>query len=387
MLSNTIIQRYTYRTRKDIADWQRAQSLAMQPDNPRYYLLQELFTDICNDALLSSQISNREEPVMARPFILTDKSGKPDEKATLELSELPFIQDLIKAILDSEFFGVTLTEFTPEGFTILPREHIDPKNGRFYPDCYGGSYINYRQLKEYGKTILEFNSGHIGVLNKTVPHVLFKKFAQSCWSELCEIYGIPPRFLKTDTQDPEMLRRAEEMLREMGSAAAMVIDNTEELSFASGVNTSGDVYNNLITLCNREISMVISGAVIGQDTVNGNYSKEESNKDILQRLIESDSRMVELYFNSTVLPSLRRLKLISDRELKFSFCAVEDLSDLWAKTVAIMPYYDIDPKWIKEKFGVEVLGKRIDNSQFAADNANNCQLSTVNSQLSDPFFA
>lgn len=358
MLSNTIIQRYTIRTRKDIADWQRAQSLAMQPDNPRYYLLQELFTDICNDALLSSQISNREEPVMARPFVLTDNSGKTDEKATLELSELPFIQDLIKAILDSEFFGVTLTEFTPDGFTVLPRKHVDPENGRFYPDCLGGSYINYRQLKEYGKTILEFNSGHIGILNKTVPHVLFKKFAQSCWSELCEIYGIPPRFLKTDTQDPEMLRRAEDMLREMGSAAAMVIDNSEELSFASGINTSGDVYNNLITLCNREISMVISGAIIGQDTVNGNYSKEESNKDILQRLIESDSRMVELYFNSVVLPALRNQKLISDREVKFSFCAVEDLSDLWTKTVAIMPYYDIDPKWIKEKFGVEVTASK-----------------------------
>ena len=358
MLSNTIIQRYTIRTRKDIADWQRAQSLAMQPDNPRYYLLQELFTDICNDALLSSQISNREEPVMARPFVLTDNSGKTDEKATLELSELPFIQDLIKAILDSEFFGVTLTEFTPDGFTVLPRKHVDPENGRFYHDCLGGSYINYRQLKEYGKTILEFNSGHIGILNKTVPHVLFKKFAQSCWSELCEIYGIPPRFLKTDTQDPEMLRRAEDMLREMGSAAAMVIDNSEELSFASGINTSGDVYNNLITLCNREISMVISGAIIGQDTVNGNYSKEESNKDILQRLIESDSRMVELYFNSVVLPALRNQKLISDREVKFSFCAVEDLSDLWTKTVAIMPYYDIDPKWIKEKFGVEVTASK-----------------------------
>ena len=27
-----------------------------------------------------------------------------------------------------------------------------------------------------------------GLLNKAVPHVLFKKFAQSCWSELCEIY-------------------------------------------------------------------------------------------------------------------------------------------------------------------------------------------------------
>ncbi|WP_446662918.1 phage portal protein family protein, partial [Flavobacterium psychrophilum] len=35
------------------------------------------------------------------------------------------------------------------------------------------------------------------MLNKAVSHVLFKRFAQSCWSELCEIYGIPPRVLKT----------------------------------------------------------------------------------------------------------------------------------------------------------------------------------------------
>ena len=104
--------------------------------------------------------------------------------------------------------------------------------------------------------------------------------------------------------------------------------------------------------------MVISGAIIGQDTANGNYSKEESSKEILQRLIESDSRMVEIYFNIAVLPALRALRLISDQPLTFAFTASENLTDLWTKTVAVMPYYDIDPKWIKEKFGVEVVGSR-----------------------------
>ena len=362
ILSSEIIKRYQNRTRKDIADWQNAVNVARSVYSPRQYLLQNIYADITDDALLASQIQNRQEPVMSRAFTLNTPDGKPDEKASAALAALPFIQDLIKAILDSELYGYSLCEFIPGKpypvFNVIPRQNVEPGDGIFLPDYYANTGIPYRRLKEYGKTILEFNSNHIGILNKTVPHVLFKKFAQSCWSELCEIYGIPPRFLKTNTQDPEMLSRAETMLREMGSAAAMVIDNTEELQFASGVTTTGDVYNNLITLCNREISMVISGAIIGQDTANGNYSKEESSKEILQRLIESDSRMVEIYFNTAVLPALRALRLISDQPLTFAFTASENLTDLWTKTVAVMPYYDIDPKWIKEKFGVEVVGSR-----------------------------
>ena len=340
ILSSEIIKRYQNRTRKDIADWQNAVNVARSVYSPRQYLLQNIYADITDDALLASQIQNRQEPVMSRVFTLNTPDGKPDEKASAALAALPFIQDLIKAILDSELYGYSLCEFIPGKpypvFNVIPRQNVEPGDGIFLPDYYANTGIPYRRLKEYGKTILEFNSNHIGILNKTVPHVLFKKFAQSCWSELCEIYGSPPRFLKTNTQDPEMLSRAETMLREMGSAAAMVIDNTEELQFASGVTTTGDVYNNLITLCNREISMVISGAIIGQDTANGNYSKEESSKEILQRLIESDSRMVEIYFNTAVLPALRALRLISDQPLTFAFTASENLTDLWTKTVAVM---------------------------------------------------
>ena len=372
VLSNEIVKRYQRRTRKDIVDWQNAVDMAKNVYSPHQYLLQNIYEDITDDALLASQIQNRQEPIMTRAFSLNKPDGKVDEKETAKLISLPFIQDLIKAILDSELYGYSLCEFIPGKpypiFKVIPRQNVEPIEGLFLPDYYSNTGIYYRRFKEFGKTILEFNSNHIGILNKTVPHVLFKKFAQSCWSELCEIYGIPPRFLKTNTQDPEMLSRAETMLREMGSAAAMVIDSTEELQFASGVNTTGDVYNNLITLCNREISMVISGAIIGQDTANGNYSKEESSKEILQRLIESDSRMVEIYFNTTVLPALRSLRLISDQPLTFAFTASENLTDLWTKTVAVMPYYDIDPKWIKEKFGVEVVGKRIDNEQLTIAN-------------------
>lgn len=374
-LTSQLVRNVISRTRTDIADWRRAEYIAQSPTEPRFYLLQDVYESAANDALLSSQLANRQEPILSLRCELVTDSGDVDDSETEKLNALPILQDLVQAILDAEIYGYSVVEFSSDKdarpcISTLPRRNFDPVFGKFFPDATGANYINYREIKEYGKYILEFRASHLGLINKVVPHVLFKKFAQSCWSELCEIYGIPPRFLKTNTQDPEMLKRAEVMLREMGSAAAFVIDQSEELSFATGVTTNGDVYNNLINLCDNQISLAICGAIIGQDTQNGNYSKEKSNQELLQRLINSDKRMVELAMNSTVLPALRHLGLIADRELKFRFAVSEDTEALWEKVLAVLPYKDVDSDWLSEKFGMPIRDKAmaLSNGQLRMNN-------------------
>lgn len=363
-LVNKVVKRQVSLVRKDISDWNSARQLAMNPATPRQYKLQDLYVDIANDALLTSQINNRCERTLAAPYELVSADGTVDDKVTALLRDMPFMLDMIQAIWCSELYGYSLVEISTDGdkprLNILPRQHVDIVNGEFLANVTDASGIRYRDAKEYGQFILEFNSEHLGILNKCVPHVLFKKFAQSCWSELCEIFGIPPRYLKTNTQDPEMLRRAEEMLSEMGAAAAFVIDSTEEFQFAQGVSTNGDVYANLIRQCNNEISMLISGAIIGQDTENGNYSKEQSSAEILNKLIESDQRMVEMYMNSVVIPAFVAIDLLpaSASSLKFRFSAVEDDERTWEMVKEILPYKDVDNKWLTEKFGIPVADKQ-----------------------------
>src|SRR5690606_25031665 len=125
-------------------------------------------------------------------------------------------------------------------FELIPRYNVVPQTGMFYPE-YGDTSrgIAYRELPEFGTWILEFNSETLGLMNKLVPMALFTRFMESCWSELGEIYGIPPRVLKTNTQDATMLKRAESMMRDMGSASWFIIDETEEFEFAKGVATNG----------------------------------------------------------------------------------------------------------------------------------------------------
>ncbi|AUX17365.1 hypothetical protein AQ623_02940 [Flavobacterium columnare] len=214
-------------------------------------------------------------------------------------------------------------------------------------------------MKEYGTFILEFgNVDDLGLLNCAVPHVLFKRFAQSCWSELCEIAGIPPRVMKTDTQNTAMLRRAERMMKDMGAAAWFIIDESEKFEWAESSKANGEVYQKLMTFCNNEISMLISGAVMGQDTKNGSRSKESAMQETLQTLVDSDLSLLEQGWNNIVIPGLVNIGIIPDG-LIFSYPESEDIEQLWKMTnEALGNGYDMDLEWANKTFGFKLNGLR-----------------------------
>lgn len=355
-----IIRKNVSMTRSDIATWRAAMQQANNAETPKRVRLMKLYDDITLDALLTSQIENRRLQTVSAPFTLKDSKGKENEEATVLLRMSSAYSVIVNSIINSLFYGCSVIELSYDmdrlRGELIPRQNIAPDFGRFYPDAGADAYINYRNAREFGTWLLEFDTGDLGLLNKAVTHILFKKFAQSCWSELCEIYGIPPRYIKTNTQDSAMLDRAESMMRDMGAAAWFIIDETEEFNFAKGADTNGDVYNNLIRLCNNEISLLISGAVIGQDTKNGNYSKEEANQEVLNRLVTSDRKLVERYMNSLALPALYKIGFLPDG-LTFEFAAEEDPEKLWKMTTEILPYKNVDNEWINDKFGIPVSDK------------------------------
>lgn len=371
-----IVPKTISRTRADVSTWKSALRAADNVERPRRARLQNLYTDILLDAHLTSQIELRMQHSLSVPFALK-RDGEVDEESTELLKKAIWKNEIDREILWADYRGNSLIELTTENdslcVTSLPRNNIIPEKGILLLSEDDTTGIDYRNCREYGTWLLEFGSRtNYGLLNKAVPHVLFKRFAQSCWSELCEIYGIPPRFIKTDTQDPEMLNRAEAMLRDMGSAAYFIIDREESFEFAKGADTNGDVYNNLISLCNSEISLLITGAVIGQDTKNGNRSKEESSIKLLDKMVQSDKRMLESYWNGTALPALVRIGVLPEG-LTYELQQEEDIEKLWNMTKEALPYMDVDTEWMKEKFGIQVTGKkegtggvglRIDTSDF-----------------------
>lgn len=364
-------------TRQDISNWNEAQNLALS-EEPKNYALQLMFIDISKDALLTSQIENRLQLTLSKDFELKKSDGSVDEEQTLLLRSMPASRLINKAILEKSIYGYSLIELSLDvngsgkpifNVDFIQRTNVVPQTGLFYNDYAEDKTIAYRAIPEYGTYILEFKSDGLGLINKAVPHVLFKRFAQSCWSELCEIYGIPPRVMKTNTSDVEQLNRAEQMMKDMGAAAWFIIDETESFEWAQGVATNGDVYRNLINLCNNEISLLFSGAVIGQDTVNGNRSKDESAQQMLHQLVSSDMNDVESSWNTIVIPALIKLGILKG-DVTFEFTASEDTAELWTRTHQALQYMTVDTEWIKNKFGIEVTGER---QATASNDPNNAQ--------------
>lgn len=357
--------------RQDIGKMRTAQNAFRNAENTSTWQLYNLYDYILDDAVLTSQIENRIQDSLGANFNLKKKGGDIDQELTDNFQNSELFNEIITQIINTRFYGHSVIELDwkqvgqnePQlSATLFPRQNILPKQGILLLDYNEEKSVNYREVPEYGTWILEFGKpGEMGLLNKAIPHCLFKRFAQSCWSELCEIYGIPPRVYKTDTQDPQAVARGKRMMQDMGSAAWFIIDTTEEFEWAKGVSTNGDVYDNLIRLCDNQNSLLISGAIIGQDTKNGSYSKDEASQKMLSKLVLADMALVEMYMNTRVMPALARIGIIP-ADYVFQWEVSEDLNTLWERTVEALNHYEVDPEWIKDKFGIAITGKKEQNT-------------------------
>ena len=361
-LIRNVILRQESLTRKDIRDWQKARQEATRVDDPKQVQLQTLYEEVMLDALMTSQVGLRIDKSQGADYTLKF-NGEIDEEATMRLKDSGLYEQFVELIIEANFYSASLCEVSYDTLgpvlDLVPRKHVSPSIGRFYPDLSGDKYESYREDADFGKWLLEFypRKRDLGILNKAVPYVLMKKFALSCWSELCEIFGIPPRVLKTNTGDDQMLDRAQQMMREIGSAAWYIIDSTESFEFAQASSTNGDVYKNLISTCDQQISLLNLAAVLGQDTENGNRSKEESSSKLLESVVSADKRTVETNFNRIVLPALAAIGFLKPG-LRLEINKEENIAEIWKMTYEACQHFDVDPEWVKNKFGIEVTGRK-----------------------------
>lgn len=364
--TRNIVPKAMARTRADVMVWRNALAMAENVDNPKLFPYYNLVKDMTLDAHLTSQMQNRKLKTISANFVLQNTNGETHQKLTDDLQKSVWFNQIIEHILDSVYYGYTLIEFNREAdkespiITLVPRQNVIPQKGIVVKDYTDDKGMDYLNASEYGLWLLDFGSvGDLGLINKAIPHILFSRFAQSCWSELCEIYGIPPRVMKTNTRDMNALRRAEEMMTDMGAAAWFIIDESETFEWAqTGMPATGQVYDGLIKLCRDNISLLISGAIIGQDTKFGSKGKEMSSQEALQDLIDADQTMVEQYMNEKVLPALYNIGVLPDG-LRFQYEQVNDLGELFDRTIKLLPYKNIPDEWIKDKFGIEVQGERV----------------------------
>lgn len=363
-LVDRLIATQTARARKDIKAWRGALQQAENVENPKRNLLYNLYNELILDAHLYANLQRRIANIKGCDYALkSHQNNEVNSDATMQI-KTPWFYNFLNLAMESLFFGhslIQIGDLNENGeiadLVLVKRKHVRPELGLFVFGENDDKGIYYREDESIYNWLIEVGEPtNLGLLNHCTPHILYKRFAQAAWSEYCEIFGMPLRYGKTNVKDLESLNRMEDMMINMGLAAYAVIDNDEEIHFVESSGGKGEVYDGLINKSNGEISKLINGAVIGEDSQGGSRSKEEVGERLGDDITESDKQFIEHFVNFNLLPKLIKIGYKFEG-LYFEFEKSKDIGKLWTITSGLLQYKDVENDFITETFGIPVKDK------------------------------
>lgn len=369
-LTTQLMQQTDSLTKKDIGSWRQAWQVAIDIENPKRSTLYDIYTDCLVDLHLSGCIGQRKGKTLQKEFRLIGKDGKENEEATALLKKEWFF-DFVDIALDSRFWGHSLIQLGDvindsegirfNGVELVPRKHVcpefgvvlretsdDPKNGITYRE---GDFANW--CIEIGKP------RDLGLLLKCAPSCISKKNMLAFWDMFGEIFGVPMRVARTNTQDAKERARIEQSLDKMGAAFwALFSEGTDIEIKESSRGDAYNVYDRRVDRCNSELS---KGVLMQTMTIDSgsSLSQSETHLEIFEDVVAADARLIACIVNDKLLPLM----------VKHGF-PVKGLSFEWDNAASFSPaeqremervllqYYDIDPQYFIDKYNIGITGIR-----------------------------
>jgi SPP1 gp7 family putative phage head morphogenesis protein len=360
-LARSVVQQQVHLLRQDIGKWRTAQVLAKDLGNPQREPLYNLYEDLLMDAHLVSVIQTRKINVMGKPFKLVNAGTGEEDKTKTTLFMSPWFRKFLSLSLDAEFWGHSLIEFGDmvDGqfldVELVPRANVVPEFGYVLQDVNGGGE-KYDYRNDSGLWVIEVGSPrNLGLLEKAAPHVLWKKAASAAWSEYCEIFGMPIRLGKTDSQDTKERADFERMLRDMGSAAYIMLSPDENVEFAESTRSDAYmVYNERIERANSEISKLILGQTMTADN-GSSRSQSEVHERVAESYAENDMQEIADVINFRLLPFLiERGYQLQGYMFEWDFSENLGLQDQWKIVNEMLQHFNVPAGYITQTFGVPV---------------------------------
>ncbi|MBS1942580.1 MAG: DUF935 family protein [Bacteroidetes bacterium] len=351
----------------DMQDWQVAYNMAtnvLRPDRTR---LMDLYDSILVDSHLASTMESRVLRVQRSRFRLV-QGGEP-KPDLLPLLQQQWFEDFLRYTAEAAFRGHTLIELgaMAKPGELLDVHRIDPRN--VLP--WSGMVVR-RQGEETGYAFREppLNSylievgraEDLGLLASVAPVAIVKKYAVGSWSDYVHKYGIPPRWVKTNSRDVRRFKQLEAMMQNMLSSAYGVIEGDEEIQIMPTPGTDAHkVFDELISRMNSEISKRILGQDGTSDNkdASGTYGSLKVLQSVAEDRHQADKASAAYVINNELFPRLINLGYPL-QGVRFEWDALQDLGpmELVDAVSKLGMVFDIDPKHVEERTGIKILGAR-----------------------------
>jgi hypothetical protein len=313
----SLVRAKRYRTRvygaeMSIAQWRMAVETALSPP---YYMREPLLRILertVDDADVFSAIDTRVKKVLAEKFYLINTKGEPDPGAT-KLLESSWMMAVIKAIIESEFYGTSVVELEKASmaqgrFTkcmLIPREYLSPERGMITPDPANPEWIiPYREMP-FSNWLLEFGDpDDLGTLKKVAYYYIRKQFSEKDWSKHSERFGMPHLVVRTTTTDEKELDEMEQTAAEFGQNGYLILDDMDNVELLeSRQNAPQEMYNTALKYWDSKIAKVLSGQE-STTSPKAFVGAAEVHERILETYNDADLRRCTADINEKVIPFL-----------------------------------------------------------------------------------
>ncbi len=368
MVISQLAKEFADRSRADIKKWRQAIQAAENPENPRWALLQDLYDNLMNDGHLMACIQIRKAATLSNRFYIRDASGEnQDDKTALLTTE--WFYHMMENLLDTTYRGYSVIELVDPNFMqweLWPRRNIVPQTHRINFEAFGDKGIVYIDT-QYLKNVIEHrNQNLLGILNDIVPQLIWKRNAQQTWADFSERFGIPLITAKTNKTDKKSLDAIQKGIDNLGQALNAMLPEGTTIEIHDTA-TKGDphkIFLEQIGTCNSEVSKRILGGTMITDNGSSKSQSEVHERTLDQKISESDRRSIEFFVNGKLIPILRANGMnFADGDV-FVFDRTEQLGikDHWEIVKDALDKYEIDDKWVSNRFNFPITGKKKETS-------------------------
>lgn len=368
--SNIILPKSKSLSVQTLRKWKDALTLAQLADSPNRMPLIELYESIRLDSHLSSLIESRVLKIMQSKFKVVDASGEVNPELT-KLFERPWFNSFIYHTMMAKFNGTTVIELwdlnaeTMElsAVNYIPTENLLPEKGLIVKENGDTNGYSYKEdpLRPYYIQIGK--NRDLGLLKDVAPDVLSKKFALAAWNEFIEKYGIPPRWVTTDSYSESRENELADMMANMVSNHWAVLKGNEKIDVMNAQGAASfEIFDKVIERRNSEMTKRIMGQDGTTDAnAKGTYGSLKVMQGVSDDRHESDKTDARYVINEELIWRLQQISPIYAglKDHRFDW---DDSKEMTAEEIVDMvgklstAGFEVDLKFVSDKTGIPIVG-------------------------------
>lgn len=372
--SNIILPKSKSLSVQTIKKWKDALTLAQLAENANRKPYIELCDSILLDSHLASVIESRVLKIKQSKFKLVDASGKSNPEIN-KLFEMHWFNSFIYHAIMAKFRGTTVVELWDldpitmqlANVNFIEQENLIPDKGLIVKENGDEKGYSYKEdpLKPYYIQIGK--NKDLGILKDVAPDALTKKFAKASWAEFVEKYGIPPRWVTTDSYSESRENELADMMANMVSNHWAVLKGNEKIEVMNSSGASSyEIFDKLIDRMNSEMTK----RILGQDGTTdagatGTYGSLKVMQGVSDDRHHADKTDIKDVINSDLLWRLQLISPVYGVLKNYTFDWDDSKEQTTAEIVDLISKlsaagFQPDIQFVTDKTGIPITGMKTD---------------------------